>query len=259
MVRLSWLFAVGAPLYALPFALMPGQGVAQSPIAAENTQVDAPDFGFDLIIVEDPPLAAASPSERPALGASLPPSAGNSNGSLTLQRLSVTELVATGRSPFIPDQPIEWAVVLTPSRRLPDLREGLLRIPGQDVTPPGLDLPDMEPAAIARALQTELQRLGCYRGAIDGAFGPRSRAALDEYLTRTGQTADGRDPTLALLAMTQASEGRICPAPPPAPVARAQPSQPQAPSQPAAPPPAEAQSQARTSPSRLESVIRSFR
>lgn len=34
------------------------------------------------------------------------------------------------------------------------------------------------PAAAARALQTALRDMGLYRGAIDGGFGPQSRAAL---------------------------------------------------------------------------------
>ncbi len=63
---------------------------------------------------------------------------------------------------------------------------------------------------LARQLQTELQRLGCYRMAIDGDWGRGSRGALEKYLKAKNLTADSLDPSMALLNRTSLDSGRIC-------------------------------------------------
>jgi hypothetical protein len=66
---------------------------------------------------------------------------------------------------------------------------------------------------LARSVQTELQRLGCYRMAIDGAWGPGSRNALRDYVSATGQTATALEPSLDWLRKLSLESGRICRAP----------------------------------------------
>ncbi|MEQ1901182.1 MAG: hypothetical protein ABL866_10660 [Devosia sp.] len=80
-----------------------------------------------------------------------------------------------------------------------------------------------EPDDIALSVQSELKRLGCYRGTLDGDWGPGSRAALGEFGSSTGE-AVGSEPTSALLSILGATTGRVCtpptprnPAPAPAP------------------------------------------
>ena len=67
--------------------------------------------------------------------------------------------------------------------------------------------------ALARQLQTELQRLGCYRMGVDGIWGPGSRRALESYLRQTAQSSGGLEPTVELLNKTSLSSGRVCRAP----------------------------------------------
>lgn len=42
----------------------------------------------------------------------------------------------------------------------------------------------LSPVELKTAVQTEMQRLGCYTAAIDGLWGPKSRAAVDEFNVR---------------------------------------------------------------------------
>ncbi|MEM9224365.1 MAG: caspase family protein [Pseudomonadota bacterium] len=66
---------------------------------------------------------------------------------------------------------------------------------------------------LARRLQTELQRLGCYRMGIDGLWGPGSRRALKNYLTARKVPSDDLDPSLPMLNRTSLDSGRVCRAP----------------------------------------------
>ena len=54
-------------------------------------------------------------------------------------------------------------------------------------------------AGLLRGIQSELRRLGYYRGAIDGLWGPQSRGALSRYQSAQGLNADGA-PNAAVLA-----------------------------------------------------------
>jgi len=83
----------------------------------------------------------------------------------------------------------------------------------QDGKPEVPDEPErrqIERAELARLLQTELQRLGCYRMAIDGIWGPGSRGALRRFLEAKGQPGDSLEPTRELLNRTMLESGRIC-------------------------------------------------
>ncbi len=78
------------------------------------------------------------------------------------------------------------------------------------------DAAEAERVALAEALQRELRRLGLYAGAIDGAFGPQSRAALAAYEKASGR-AFGEDP------VTEATLAALKSAPTPAPPAEPEP------------------------------------
>ena len=68
---------------------------------------------------------------------------------------------------------------------------------------------------LARLMQTELQRLGCYRMGVDGMWGPGSRGAFTNYLKETRQSADTLDPSLHWYNRLILESGRICRAPAP--------------------------------------------
>ena len=210
----------------------PGEADLQTAPPALDLSLPAPSgpdpgpegFSFDLIILdEDLPEPADTLSGDGAITLAalpetrLPP--GDIGVARALQQLSATDIRANARTAFVPDAPIEWLAALSPGLRGVDRPMNRARIIGEDVTPPEMNLPEMTEAELAAAVQTELQRVGCYRMAIDGAWGPGSRGALSDYFSRTGQTPLGTEPTGAILVMIRDSEGEICPAP----VARATP------------------------------------
>lgn len=63
---------------------------------------------------------------------------------------------------------------------------------------------------LARSVQTELRRLGCYRMTIDGDWGKGSIRALTDYYKNTRQAAATTDPTVELLGDLFLRSGRIC-------------------------------------------------
>jgi len=63
---------------------------------------------------------------------------------------------------------------------------------------------------LARSIQTELRRLGCYRQDIDGDWGKGSQRALSDYYRNTKQVSAGMEPSVALLGDLFLRSGRIC-------------------------------------------------
>lgn len=63
---------------------------------------------------------------------------------------------------------------------------------------------------LARNVQTELRRLGCYRMAIDGDWGRGSARALVDYFRNTAQEPTATGPTMDLLGELFLRSGRIC-------------------------------------------------
>lgn len=63
---------------------------------------------------------------------------------------------------------------------------------------------------LAKSVQTELRRLGCYRMAVDGDWGKGSTRALREYYRNTKQDASSTDPSAQLLGDLFLRSGRVC-------------------------------------------------
>jgi hypothetical protein len=107
--------------------------------------------------------------------------------------------------------------------------------PEPTAAPSGTEPP--VPEDLPRAVQAELRRLGCYRQAVDGDWGPGSRRALARYHeVKKTPPPDPAEPTEAVWRGLLAEPDGLCPAPPPpTPRTSAAPrqQQPQAPSKPA--------------------------
>ncbi|MFA6153357.1 caspase domain-containing protein [Mesorhizobium sp.] len=63
---------------------------------------------------------------------------------------------------------------------------------------------------LARSIQTELRRLGCYRMTVDGDWGKRSVQALNSYYRNTNRPAPATEPTVELLGDLFLHSGRVC-------------------------------------------------
>lgn len=85
--------------------------------------------------------------------------------------------------------------------------------------PPPTSPPVAEPDAkeIAQNLQSELRRVGCYDGAIDGLWGPAAHAAVERFNQRSGKHLDPQLASLDAIATVKESTDRVCPMNPPSP------------------------------------------
>jgi len=71
--------------------------------------------------------------------------------------------------------------------------------------------PGSSPEGLARALQTELKRVGCDPGSLDGTWGTKSRQALERYRRLSKLALPSDEPTEAALQSVAGQVGRICP------------------------------------------------
>ena len=71
---------------------------------------------------------------------------------------------------------------------------------------PGIDSSDT-----ARKVQTELRRLGCYPGAVNGDWNSDSRRALEQFNKHAGMRLDVKVASLDALDVVRGKTTRICP------------------------------------------------
>lgn len=68
----------------------------------------------------------------------------------------------------------------------------------------------LQDQTFVRAVQTELNRVGCTAGEPDGEWGPRSVRAWEKY-TRVAKVEGAATPNQSLLTSLESVEGRVCP------------------------------------------------
>jgi hypothetical protein len=83
-----------------------------------------------------------------------------------------------------------------------------------------------DPASLARQLQSELRRVGCYDGELSGVWTPRTRAAMKDFTDRVNASLPVDKPDQILLALVQGHQGVACV---PAPVLAKAPAKPEPP------------------------------
>jgi hypothetical protein len=71
--------------------------------------------------------------------------------------------------------------------------------------------PGTSPQGLARALQTELKRVGCDPGSLDGSWGAKSRQALEKFQRLSKLSMPTGEPSEAALQGVAGQMGRICP------------------------------------------------
>jgi hypothetical protein len=85
------------------------------------------------------------------------------------------------------------------------------------VAPMGISAPMPENAvSLARALQQELQRVGCYDGKITGTWSPATQRAMKAYMQRVNAALPTDTPDVILLSLVRGNPGtdvcsRACP------------------------------------------------
>lgn len=64
--------------------------------------------------------------------------------------------------------------------------------------------------ALARDIQRELQRVGCYAGEIDGVWGRGSKRAVLYFMDRVNAALPTRDPDVFMLSLLKAQTAAVC-------------------------------------------------
>lgn len=64
--------------------------------------------------------------------------------------------------------------------------------------------------ALTRSLQTELKRVGCYSGAVDGDWGEKTSAGLAKFARASKVPVNSDEPTTVALEALTSRDGRVC-------------------------------------------------
>jgi hypothetical protein len=64
--------------------------------------------------------------------------------------------------------------------------------------------------SLARELQKELRRVGCYEGELNGVWTPATRRAMKTFTDRVNATLPVDEPDAVLFAMVQSQQDRVC-------------------------------------------------
>src|SRR5207302_10093851 len=67
------------------------------------------------------------------------------------------------------------------------------------------------PADLSRSVQTELKRVGCYSGAVDGSWSTGSQRALDQFNKYAPAKLDTKLASNNALDALRAKPARVCP------------------------------------------------
>jgi hypothetical protein len=68
-----------------------------------------------------------------------------------------------------------------------------------------------DPRSLARSLQTELKRVGCDAGEIDGQWGDKGREALASFGRHAKMSMPSQEPTAEALEAVASRKDRVCP------------------------------------------------
>ena len=79
------------------------------------------------------------------------------------------------------------------------------------LSPGALPQLQLDPSVLARDLKSELKRVGCDPGTVDGGWSAKSRDALDQFNRRAGMKLEIQSATVGALDAVKSQRGRICP------------------------------------------------
>jgi hypothetical protein len=94
---------------------------------------------------------------------------------------------------------------------LPPAPETKAAGPKPDAGPAIYTLSSDDDAALVKAIQTQLIRIGCYTGGEDGKWGSGVRRGIERYNVLTGKAVDPAGPSADVLDAVSSQKGRVCP------------------------------------------------
>jgi hypothetical protein len=149
------------------------------------------------------------------IGYSMPPS----NNAVEPERqseIAMSQPVSPGPgSTVAPDGwQTRWRADVVPATE-PRPTPVVVRLPAKTALPPPSKVAAMpsDRAALARALQRDLKRVGCYEGQLDTGWTPQTRKAMQAFNDRVNAKLPIGEPNEILLLLVQSQEDRVCGAP----------------------------------------------
>ena len=113
---------------------------------------------------------------------------------------SATQQIASSAATAEADRASGWTAVVTAYDRVTGSAAQRLSKPGDPT----------QRANLARDLQRELKRVGCYDAEIDGDWGGASKRAMSAFTDRVNATLPVDDPDYILLTLLQGHQGAAC-------------------------------------------------
>ncbi|MGE0025422.1 MAG: peptidoglycan-binding protein [Hyphomicrobium sp.] len=192
---------VGYPILAAGLAfgfetLFPGEPEHRA-VDAAMAQALAPDAGKEPTVVLASEIGALP---KPSRIASFSP--GSKLTDADPSSSSVLDYLAQALTPVAPaPQPVTLRPVTVTAWK-------------SAVVPAAKPQPGADPTgariALARDIQRELRRVGCYVGEIDGVWGGGSKRALLTFLDRVNASLPSRDPDVIMLTLVRAQGAAVC-------------------------------------------------
>jgi hypothetical protein len=120
-----------------------------------------------------------------------------------------TPQVATRTAPAASNTPPN-ATAATPPASPPESKAPVVAMTSA-TPPPDAAKPATDPSETAKLMHVELQRLGCYPGAVDASWGPDSRRAMELFNKSAGANLETKVAMLDTLDVLRAKPTRVCP------------------------------------------------
>ncbi len=130
----------------------------------------------------------------------------------TSARSASDEPGATDKTASMPAQANGWTtdVVIYPGAREQG-SDPVLSAPARVVASGSVNTPRNQPRQeLARALQAELKRVGCYVGEVDGEWGPGSKRSLRAFIEHANSGLSSDEPDLIQLTLVRGYPGTAC-------------------------------------------------
>jgi hypothetical protein len=144
--------------------------------------------------------------QRPATLASVRPPPPNPANYTSQVELSYWDTVKDSRSPAL----IQSYLDQYPNGSFASLARAMLQeLRSSSAAAP--QAPASDRAELVRLLQTELQRVGCDPGPVDGKWERKTRGALGEFARLAKPDLETDEPSAAALSAVQGHKSRVCP------------------------------------------------
>ncbi len=212
MSRVAGVFLVIAGLGVAAYQLSAGYEPRSRSVQDAESARNPPTATITLAAVSEPERIAPPPAAKPA------PAASRLRAAAQAQVPGHADAINTIQPPPMAAQPSQpWPPYITHAQRENDrvrLAQAMPQMQRPEMQRPGI-LP-IDRATLARDLQRELTRVGCYGGEINSTWTMSTKRAMKAFMDRVNATLPIEEPDQVLLALVKSHSDNVCgkPCPP---------------------------------------------